>query len=153
MKPLYRSIKKQEAELYPVLRVGNCQHPFSKWVLESAAFVDKKQLIEGSLTNAMDCHPRVQHFLVEQGYAEAAEIPAWLTEGEGGPETCFIDNIFILGRRLWIWDFKPNASGAQNRHAVSQLLRCRRMLSARLGIPEDEISLAYGDQIDTYIIL
>lgn len=164
--PVYNEREPSELIPYPVIIHKNSSHFFSQAVLESQAFVDKKFESEDGLTmpNAMEGHMVLQDFLLRNGIAEACEVPAWRApeqieaislplEAYTKPElyiTCFMDALIYWQGRLWIYDYKPDALMAKNKHAVSQVLECRDLLHERTGIKD--IGCAFGDEKTTIIV-
>lgn len=173
---LFYPVKKElESIPFEVKHYPNGTHRFSQWVLESGGYYNKKDKMDFLQDNQYpvrdysDSHYLVQEWLLKNGYAEAIELPAWIEAGErkwldirttkgeqcfmkmAKTTTCFIDAVFRCGDTLWLYDYKPDAKSAKNKHAVSQLLTCRDLLNYRTGLKN--IKCAYGDHIDTYVLM
>ncbi len=104
-------------------------------------------------------HPKVQVFMLEHdGKTVAMETPVWLMPDEmeeltgfkiDEPITGHIDVLRIEGGKVWIWDYKPNAS--LEKFASTQVLLYALMLSRRTGIPLDNFMCGYFDSANAYI--
>jgi len=171
---LFYSIRKElDSKPFRVRRYTNGTHDFSKWIQDSLSYINKdlakKIPVEPLkiMPNGMDCHENIQKYLMLNGLAEAVEVPAWRDSEENplifltpGKEnfifqkklltTCFIDALFFYRGFWWIFDYKPQASSAKNKYAVSQLLINLDLLSIRTGVPTERFKLAYGDEKDTF---
>lgn len=170
---LFYKIKKElQSRPMPVKRYSHGSHDFSKWILDSQGYVDKKAAIKAGLQRIMpdghDAHKDIQDYLMNMGLAEAVEVPAWVSAGERDligitpkgervyneriyTTTCFIDALFFYKGYWWIYDYKPNAAKAANKHTVSQLLTNLDLLSYRTGFKN--FKCAYGDEKDTFELL
>jgi len=100
----------------------------------------------------------VQVFMLENdGSTIAMEVPLWITPEEmdeglikiDEPLTGHIDVLRIEGGRIWIWDYKPNAS--LEKFASTQVFMYAYMLSKRTGIPLDSFRCGYFDSANAYI--
>jgi hypothetical protein len=102
-----------------------------------------------------DRHPSIQHFmLVNDSATVAVEVPIYLYSYEA-PDlalsavlTGHIDIVQIRGHRVWILDYKPEAS--REKRAKYQIYLYARALSVRTGIPLHRFALAYFDDKDYF---
>lgn len=168
----YRVNKSLESKPFPVKRYANSSHDFSKWILDSQGYVDKKLAkkigFQRIVPDGHNAHIDVQNYLMNMGLAEAIEVPVWIDAGEKSligitprglkiyneriyTTTCFIDVLFFYRGHWWIYDYKPKAAMAMNKHAVSQLLTNLDLLSFRTGIKD--FKCAYGDEKDTFELI
>ncbi|MFH1972364.1 MAG: PD-(D/E)XK nuclease family protein [archaeon] len=105
-------------------------------------------------------HSKVQLFMLENDTNTIAiEVPLWLQPEEieiyenlfqsKNPLTGHIDLIRIENNKIWIWDYKPNAS--REKYASTQVYFYALMLSKRTGIPLEKFRCGYFDSNDCYI--
>jgi len=145
---IYKERKPAISKGYEVIHYPNGSHIFSQLCLESQGFVcGEWSCGTPTFPAAIDQHKSVQDYFMHTGLAEAIEVPVWSLETE---ETGFIDILTFWHGKLWILDYKPQASSAKNKHAVAQLITYRRLLSPLLG--GVDIGLGYFDEKDTYIL-
>ncbi len=103
-------------------------------------------------------HPKVQVFMLENDDKTVAmEVPLWLLPEEldsdlfsiDDPFTGHIDLLAIDDGKIWVWDYKPNAS--LEKYASTQVFMYALMLSKRTGIPLDKFRCGYFDSANAYI--
>ncbi len=103
-------------------------------------------------------HPRVQVFMLENdNNTLAMEVPLWVMPEEvdkellkiDEPLTGHIDVLRIEDGKIWIWDYKPNASS--EKFASAQVFFYAFMLSKRTGIPLEKFRCGYFDSANAYI--
>lgn len=128
--------------------------------------INKHELTEltkqGLKTNAeryQSAHSKVQLFMLEEdANTIAIEVPLWLNAEEldgyekifstTNPLTGHIDALRIENGKIWIWDYKPNAS--LEKYASTQVFFYAYMLSKRTGIPLENFRCGYFDSVNTY---
>jgi len=155
---IYKENSPAEAEGQAVYPYPNCSHIISQLCHDSQGFVNKDELSESGVVpfgDAMYQHQRVQNYFMYQGLAEATEIPVWDNEHT---ITGFIDLIIVWGKEIWIWDYKPQADRAKNKHAVAQLRKYRELLHERLKKFDPSFDIArihcgYFDEEFTYELI
>ncbi len=110
---------------------------------------------EGRFASA---HSKVQMYMLENDRNTIAmEVPLWVTPDEmdssilkiSEPLTGHIDVLRIEDGKIWIWDYKPNAS--LEKFASTQVFMYAYMLSKRTGIPLDNFMCGYFDSANAYI--
>ncbi|MBT3985442.1 Dna2/Cas4 domain-containing protein [archaeon] len=105
-------------------------------------------------------HSKVQMFMLENDTNTIAiEVPLWLQPEEldtyknlfnsENPLTGHIDLVRIENDKIWIWDYKPNAS--KEKYASTQVYFYAYMLSKRTGIPLEKFRCGYFDSANCYI--
>ena len=105
-------------------------------------------------------HSKVQMFMLENdNNTIAIEVPLWLQPEEldtyknlfnsENPLTGHIDLVRIEDDKIWIWDYKPNAS--KEKYASTQVYFYAYMLSKRTGIPLEKFMCGYFDSANCYI--
>ena len=105
-------------------------------------------------------HSKVQVFMLEtDNYSIACEIPIWLLPEElksyneifNSNEilTGHIDILRIQDNKIWVVDYKPNAS--KEKFASTQVYFYALMLSKRTGIPLEYFRCGYFDNINCYL--
>ncbi len=105
-------------------------------------------------------HSKVQMFMLENDTNTIAiEVPLWLQPEEldiyknlfnsENPLTGHIDLVRIENDKIWIWDYKPNAS--KEKYASTQVYFYAYMLSKRTGIPLEKFMCGYFDSANCYI--
>lgn len=105
-------------------------------------------------------HSKVQLFMLENDQNTIAiEVPLWLQPDEieiyqnlfqsENPLTGHIDLVRIEDNKIWIWDYKPNAS--REKYASTQVYFYALMLSKRTGIPLENFMCGYFDSINCYV--
>jgi len=119
----------------------------------------KQGLIENE-TRFKGGHSKVQLFMLENDpNTIAIEVPLWLQPEEieiyeklfqsKNPLTGHIDLVRIEEDKIWIWDYKPNAS--KEKYASTQVYFYALMLSKRTGIPLEKFRCGYFDSANCYI--
>ncbi len=105
-------------------------------------------------------HSQVQVFMLENDSKTlAVEIPIWMTylEMENYLDvfktrqalTGHIDVLRVEGDKIWVWDYKPNAS--KEKFASTQVYFYSLMLSKRTGIPLAHFRCGYFDDKYAYV--
>ena len=105
-------------------------------------------------------HSKVQLFMLENDKNTIAiEVPLWLQPEEietyqnlfnsENPLTGHIDLVRIENNKIWIWDYKPNAS--REKYASTQVYFYALMLSKRTNIPLDNFMCGYFDSANCYV--
>ena len=105
-------------------------------------------------------HSKVQLFMLENDKNTIAiEVPLWLQPNEleiyqtlfqsENPLTGHIDLVRIEDNKIWIWDYKPNAS--REKYASTQVYFYALMLSKRTNIPLDNFMCGYFDSANCYV--
>jgi ATP-dependent exoDNAse (exonuclease V) beta subunit len=88
----------------------------------------------------------------------AAEVPLWLDSGEHelmrlvkepGPLTGHIDILRVENGKVWVWDYKPEAS--KERFAATQTLAYAVMLSQRTGLPLRRFRCGWFDEKEAFV--
>lgn len=117
----------------------------------------KLGLIENE-TRFSSAHSKVQMFMLERDDSTIAmEVPLWVTPDEmdsnimkiDEPLTGHIDVLRIEDGKIWVWDYKPNAS--LEKFASTQVFMYAYMLSKRTGIPLESFRCGYFDSANAYI--
>ena len=157
--PIYHERVPSTLIPFPVMHFGGSTHFLSKCALEAQGYVDKSfRAPEGpTVPTGFYQHLRTQEWFMANGVAEAMEVPVWkcsdelVTDSQDFSEvTGFIDLFVRIDNRVYICDYKPDASSAKNKHAISQVLKYRDLLHLRTGITD--IGCAWFDETDTYIV-
>tara|TARA_Y100000310_G_C20621352_1_gene783485 strand:- start:620 stop:1270 length:651 start_codon:yes stop_codon:yes gene_type:complete len=106
-------------------------------------------------------HMRVQMFMLENDNKTiSVEVPIWIKREEidnykglfdsyDKPLSGHIDILRIEDRKIWIWDYKPNAH--KEKYAATQVFFYALMLSKRTGINIDHFRCGYFDSFYAYI--
>ncbi len=105
-------------------------------------------------------HTKVQCYMLEKDDKTiAVEVPIWLEPDEidiygelfqsKEQLTGHIDLVRIEDEKIWIWDYKPNAS--REKYASTQVYFYALMLSKRTGISLDNFRCGYFDSHFTYV--
>ncbi len=114
--------------------------------------------LEANKDRYSSAHSKVQVFMLENDDKTVAmEVPLWMTPEElesdlfqiEEPFTGHIDLLAIEDGKIWVWDYKPNAS--LERYASTQVFMYALMLSKRTGISLDNFRCGYFDSANTYI--
>jgi hypothetical protein len=119
-----------------------------------------KNGLETNAKRFTTAHPRVQLFMLEEdSNTIAIEVPLWLKNNElanyeslfnsTNPLTGHIDALRIEDDKIWIWDYKPNAS--LEKFASTQTFFYAYMLAKRTQIPLDHFRCGYFDSTNTYV--
>ena len=105
-------------------------------------------------------HSKVQVFMLEKDDKTiAVEVPIWLNHDEMvnyadifksiHPLTGHIDVLRLEDKKIWVWDYKPNAH--KEKFASTQVYFYALMLSKRTGIDLDEFRCGYFDKECAFI--
>src|SRR3989344_3752103 len=105
-------------------------------------------------------HSQVQVFMLENDTKTlAVEVPIWMTHLEmenyfdlfktKKSLTGHIDVLRVEGDKIWIWDYKPNAS--KEKFASTQVYFYALMLSRRTGINLNNFRCGYFDDKYSYV--
>ena len=114
--------------------------------------------LEANKDRYKSAHSKVQVFMLENDSKTVAmEVPLWLMPEEldsdlfsiDEPFTGHIDLLTIEDGKIWVWDYKPNAS--LEKYASTQVFMYALMLSKRTGIPLDNFRCGYFDSANAYI--
>ena len=88
-----------------------------------------------------------KYFLENDEFTIAAECPVWDLEKN---ILGHIDLIRLVGDKVELWDYKPNAH--REKKAASQILRYRNLLAKNTSIPIANIQAGYFDEKDAYFL-
>ena len=105
-------------------------------------------------------HLKVQMFMLENDKKTIAiEVPIWFEQNElinfrgilknDEPFTGHIDILRIEDNKIWIWDYKPNAS--KEEFAATQTYFYALMLSKRINLSLDNFMCGYFDKDVAYV--
>lgn len=105
-------------------------------------------------------HLKVQMFMLENDKKTIAiEVPIWFEQDEmvnfegiiknNKPFTGHIDILRIENNKIWIWDYKPNAS--KEEFAATQTYFYALMLSKRINLSLDNFMCGYFDKNVAYV--
>ena len=116
--------------------------------------------LEQNSNRYSSAHSKVQVFMLEHDKTSiACETPIWLLPEElelykevfNSKEvlTGHIDILRIQDNKIWILDYKPNAS--KEKYASTQVYFYALMLSKRTGIPLEYFRCGYFDNLNCYL--
>ena len=104
-------------------------------------------------------HSNVQMFMLQNDpKTVAVEVPIWMHDHEmdgfkdkfeKGPLSGHIDLLRLEDGRIWVWDYKPNAS--KEKYAHTQVYFYAKMLSQRAGVPLDKFMCGYFDDKTSFV--
>ena len=111
-----------------------------------------------SIDTKKTAHTKVQLFLLENDNKTiASEVPVWIHPNEleikkiNEVLTGHIDLLRIDNNKIWVWDYKPNAS--QEKYASTQLYFYTLMLSKRTSIPLENFRCGYFDEHNAFVFM
>ncbi len=117
-----------------------------------------KQALETA--NSRNAHTAIEIFMLKNDEKTlAVEVPLWLENNELAdynelfnselPLTGHIDILRMEDNKIWVWDYKPNAS--KEIHAPTQIFFYAYMLSKRTSIPIENFRCGYFDSTYAFI--